>query len=144
MSYQPYSLVNQLHNEINRVFGASLTRGDEDAGAVAADWIPAVDIREDEDGYVLHADLPGVDPEAIEITMENGMLTLRGERASEAERRTNAFRRIERTSGRFFRRFSLPDSADADRITATGRHGVLEISIPKHEKVQPRRITVQQ
>lgn len=144
MSYQPYSLVNQLHNEINRVFGAGMARGDEDASAVAADWIPAVDIREDEDRYVLHADLPGVDPDAIDITLENGMLTIRGERTNEAEQRTHAFRRIERTTGRFFRRFSLPDSADADRVTATGRHGVLEISIPKHEKVQPRRITVKQ
>ena len=144
MSYQPYSLVNQLHHEINRVFGANLARADEDTGAVAADWIPAVDIREDQDRYVLRADLPGIDPNDIEITMENGMLTIRGERTSEVESQTHAFRRIERTTGRFFRRFTLPDSADADRISATGKHGVLEVTIPKHERVQPRRITVEQ
>ena len=143
MSYQPYSLVSQLHNEINRVFGAGLGRTDEDAGAVAADWIPAVDIREDQDRYVLHADLPGIDPKDIEITMENGVLTIRGERAHEADANTNAYRRVERTTGRFFRRFTLPDSADAERITATGKHGVLEITIPKHARVQPRRIAVE-
>lgn len=143
MSYQPYSLVNQLHNEINRVFGSMAGRDDE-SPAVTADWIPAVDIREDQDRYVLRADLPGVDPKDIEITMENGMLTIRGERANEVETKTTAYRRVERTTGRFFRRFTLPDSADAERISASGRNGVLEVTIPKHEKVQPRRIAVQQ
>jgi HSP20 family protein len=138
MSYQPYSLVNQLHNEINRVFGAN-----DEAGAVAADWIPAVDIREDQGRYVLRADLPGIDPKDIEITMENGVLTIRGERTNEVEAQTHAYRRVERTTGRFFRRFTLPDSADAERISATGKHGVLEITIPKHERVQPRRIAVE-
>ena len=92
---------------------------------------------------MLHADLPGIDPKDIEITMENGVLTIRGERAHEADANTNAYRRVERTTGRFFRRFTLPDSADAERITATGKHGVLEITIPKHARVQPRRIAVE-
>jgi HSP20 family protein len=142
MRYEPYSLVNQLHNEINRLFSAR--SADEDGtAAVTADWMPAVDIREDTDRYVLRADLPGVDPKDIEITMENGVLTIRGERTSETTSESGEFRRVERIAGRFFRRFTLPDTADADNISATGRNGVLEISIPKHAKVQPRRISVQ-
>lgn len=141
--YEPFSLVNQLHNEINRLFGANLARtGDEETAAVTADWIPAVDIREENDRYLLRADVPGVEPKDIEITMENGVLTVRGERTTEVNEDRDGYRRVERISGRFFRRFTLPDTADADNITATGRNGVLEIVIPKHAKVQPRRIAV--
>lgn len=144
LRHEPYSLVNQLHNEINRVFGLNTARGaDEETAAVTADWIPAVDIQEDADRYVLRADLPGVDPADIEITMENGMLTIRGDRSAERTIENGEYRRVERISGRFFRRFTLPDTADADKIAASGKHGVLEVTIPKHEKVQPRRISVQ-
>ncbi len=139
--YEPYNLVNQLHNEINRLFNART--GDEETAAVTADWIPAVDIREDEDRYLLRADLPGVDPKDIEITMENGVLTIRGERNEVRDEDRNGFRRVERISGRFFRRFTLPDTADAENISANGKNGVLEVTIPKHAKVQPRRIAVQ-
>lgn len=144
LRHEPYSLVNQLHNEINRVFGLNAAgTGNEETAAVTADWIPAVDIHEDTGRYLLRADLPGVDPKDIEITMENGVLTIRGERHDERSVENGGFRRVERISGRFFRRFTLPDTADADNISASGRNGVLEITIPKHEKVQPRRITVE-
>lgn len=91
-------------------------------------WISAVEIREDQEQYVVSTDLPGVDPNEIEVTVENGMLTIRGERGDR----------------RFHRRFVLPDSVDAERISASGRHGVLTVTIPKHERVQPRRIAVTQ
>lgn len=142
MRHPPYSLVDQLHNEINRLIGTH-TGADDGTAAVTADWMPAVDIREDADRYVLRADLPGVDPKDIEITMENGVLTIRGERTAETATDGSDFRRVERITGRFFRRFTLPDTADAENISASGRHGVLEITIPKHAKVQPRRIEVQ-
>lgn len=141
--YQPYGLINQLHSDINRLFGTNVIRGgDEDTAAVTADWVPAVDIREEQDRYLLRADVPGVDPKDIEITMENGVLTVRGERSTSVDEDRNGYRRVERFSGRFFRRFTLPDTADAENITATGNNGVLEIVIPKHAKVQPRRIEV--
>lgn len=144
LRHEPYSLVNQLHNEINRVFGMNGGRpGDEETGSVTADWMPAVDIHEDADRYILRADLPGVDPEAIEITMENGVLTIRGDRSAERSVENGEYRRVERISGRFFRRFTLPDTADAEKISASGKNGVLEVTIPKHAKVQPRRITVE-
>jgi HSP20 family protein len=140
--YQPLryaSGMSQLHNEINRLFDSF---GPENDSTPAVDWTPAVDVNEEENRYVLHADVPGVDPQEIEVTLEDGVLTIRGERRSEKNVDEKGFRRIERFSGSFYRRFTLPDTADADNISATTKNGVLELVIPKQEKVQPRRITV--
>lgn len=142
--YEPWRLADQLHNEINRVFGGwdgNLQAGDH-SEVVTADWIPSVDIKEEEERFVVHADIPGVDPKDIEITMEDNVLTLRGQRFAEKRDADSGFRRVERVSGQFFRRFALPDTADPDNISAHGKHGVLEIVIPKQERVKPRRIEV--
>ncbi len=104
----------------------------------AAAWTPRVDIREDEKCFVILADIPGVDPAGIEVSMDKGILAIKGERAP-AEGR---FSRQERSYGSFHRRFSLPDSADADGITANGKFGVLEIVIPKKAETTPRRIAI--
>lgn len=145
MRYQPatsrFGGLNQLHNEINRLFD-SLGSYDEEGGTPATDWMPAVDVTEEENRYVLHADVPGVDPNDIEITLENGVLTIRGQRAAGKTENGQGYRRVERMYGTFFRRFTLPDTADAEKISAQSKHGVLELVIPKQEKVQPRRITV--
>ncbi|MHB8406176.1 MAG: Hsp20/alpha crystallin family protein [Gammaproteobacteria bacterium] len=140
--YQPWGLASQLHNEINRLFDRNLAGQDTESGLTASDWVPAVDIKEEANRFVIHADVPGVDPKDIEITMEGGILTLKGERQSQAREEHDGYRRVERVSGQFFRRFTLPDTADAEGVSARGNHGVLEISIPKHAKAQPRRITV--
>lgn len=141
--YEPWSLLNQLSNEMNALMeGRDAALGDSSALATS-DWVPAVDIREEPDRYLIHADVPGVAPEDIEIHMENGVLSLKGERKREASEEREGYKRVERVYGSFYRRFSLPDTADADKISASSRNGVLEIVIPKQEKVQPRRITVQ-
>ena len=132
----------QLRDEINRLFN---NVGDGDTSGATASWVPAVDIHEYQDRFELAVDLPGVDPAAVEITLANGVLTLSGERNDEKsagsnERRSEA--RIERATGRFHRRFILPDSIDTEQIKASGRHGVLEVTIPKQAKAQPRRIKV--
>jgi HSP20 family protein len=145
MALSPYreSLpFTQLRDEINRLFN---TVDDGDTSAATASWVPAVDIHEYQDRFELAVDLPGVSPDAVEITLANGVLTLSGERSSVRAAENNARRsdaRIERATGRFHRRFILPDSIDTEQIKATGRHGVLEISIPKQAKAQPRRIKV--
>ena len=136
--YEPWSLMTQLHREMNRLFD----REEGEAAVAATDWVPAVDIKEEAQRFVLRADVPGVNPKDIEITMEEGVLTLRGERKAETRDEADGWRRVERVSGQFFRRFSLPDTADAEGVTARGSNGVLEIVIPKQAKVQPRRITV--
>ena len=141
--YDPWALVSQLQEDVNRLFNSRI-RDDGDSGRVAtADWAPAVDIVEAPDKFVLLADLPGVDPKDIEINMENGVLTIRGERSEDRLEKQADFKRVERVRGTFYRRFTLPDTADADGIAASTRNGVLQITIPKQEKVQPRRIKVE-
>ncbi|ROR34566.1 Hsp20/alpha crystallin family protein [Inmirania thermothiophila] len=144
MRVDPWNMLTQLQNEMNRLFESRLGL-DEGANGrvVTADWIPAVDIKEEDQRYVIHADVPGVDPKDIEVTMENGILTIRGKRELEREEEREGFKRVERARGTFYRRFSLPDTADAEKIAASMKNGVLEVVIPKKEQVQPRRITVQ-
>ena len=109
--------------------------------------MPAVDVREFVDRFELLVDLPGVDPKQVEITLDNSVLTLSGERRDEQSVEKNGLgeiqqQRRERLLGRFHRRFILPDTVDAEKVTATGRDGVLAISIAKQAKAQPRRISV--
>jgi len=137
--YDPWNMFDQIRKEMDR----ALTReGDESGSVVTSDWSPAVDIKEDENGFTIVADIPGVDPKDIDVHMENGMLTIKGERESEKKEEKEGYKRIERSYGSFYRRFSMPDSADADKIKAESKNGVLQITIPKQEKVQPRKISV--
>jgi HSP20 family protein len=138
--YQPWGLMRSLQEDLDRLFEQRLAM-DETAGSVA-NWTPPVDIQEEDERFVLHADIPGVKPEDIEVTMENGVLTISGNREETKRVEQNGYRRIERIAGRFFRRFTLPDTANADGIAAKSHNGVLEVIIPKHARVMPRRISV--
>lgn len=141
VSYEPWSLVNRLHRDLDQLMSRRLPTDSESYSAVA-DWVPAVDISEEADRFLLTADVPGVDPADIEVSMENGVLTLSGKREFTDRDEQHGYRRVERVSGTFFRRFTLPETADAEGITARSSHGVLEVSIPKQPKVMPRRINV--
>jgi HSP20 family protein len=136
--YEPWALVSRLQKEVDRLFGAPLTTA-TDSGA----WLPPVDIHEEATQFVLNVDLPGVDPKGVEITSDQGILTIRGQRHDARKDAREGFRRIERTSGEFQRRFSLPETADAQNIKAKFVNGVLEVSIPKVAQVQPHRIMVE-
>lgn len=140
--YQPWGLMHRLHHDLDRMLDRQWRDEDETASPVS-DWLPAVDIREEDRQFVLRADIPGVDPKNIEVTMEKGVLTLRGERHADMDIHDQAYRRVERASGSFYRRFSLPDTADSDRITAQSKLGVLEVIIPKHAEIQPKKIAIQ-
>lgn len=140
--YEPWNMLTRLQNEMNRLFDDRLPSTEDNGNVVTSDWIPRVDIKEEDKRFVILADIPGVDPKDIEVTMENGLLSIRGERASEKTEEDAGYKRIERTRGSFYRRFSMPDTADADKVSAHGKHGVLEIVIPKHERVQARKISV--
>jgi HSP20 family protein len=145
--YEPWNLLERFQDEYNRMGSLFdyLNRDLKDidnSNVVTSQWRPAVDIREEKDRFVILADFPGVDPKDIEITMEEGVLTIKGERASDKEEAHEGYTRVERVRGSFYRRFSLPDSADAEHIEAKGKNGVLEITLPKLEKDQPRKITV--
>ena len=102
-----------------------------------------MDIREEDQQFVLHADLPGVVAANIDVTLDNGLLTIRGRRMLEERDEQHGYRRIERVSGEFFRRFSLPDTADSQSVKARHSNGVLEVIIPKQPQVMPRRISVE-
>lgn len=139
--YEPWSLLNQLQRELERSLDAGRSGG-EGGSVSTAEWTPAVDIKEKADGYVFYADVPGVNPADIDVTMENGILTVKGARETEAHAVREGYKRIERVHGTFYRRFSLPDTADSDAITAKCSNGVLEIVIPKKSAVQPRKIVI--
>jgi HSP20 family protein len=136
--YEPWALVSRLQKDIDRLIAAPLSTA-ADSGA----WLPPVDIHEEPNQFLLHVDLPGVDPKAVEITSEQGVLTIRGQRNESNQVTAEGYRRIERIKGEFQRRFSLPETADMQNIKAKAVNGVLEISIPKVAQVQPRRITVE-
>jgi HSP20 family protein len=136
--YQPLDVLNQLHHQINQIFdGGART----DASSAAADWIPPADVQEFADRYVLSFDLPGVELNAIDVTLEKGILSVSGTRAHEAPKDVERSR-IERPRGRFHRRFTLPETVDAANVRATARNGVLEVTIPKQPKAQPRRVEI--
>lgn len=133
-----------LQSEIKHVFDRFFDQGSDtdESAVVTAQWVPRVDIKEEADQFVIYADLPGIDPADIEVQMDKGILSIKGERQEETKSESENFSRVERRYGSFHRRFALPDSADADGITAAGRHGVLEIRIPKRPAATPRRIQV--
>ncbi|MGI9273056.1 MAG: Hsp20/alpha crystallin family protein [Woeseiaceae bacterium] len=123
--FEPWSLVDRVNRDSQR------------------NWLPAVDIFEEKDRFVVRADVPGVDPNDVEVSMDKGILTVSGERVSEDRSDVDGVSRYERVAGRFLRRFSLPETADADGVKATIANGILDISIPKQAAVQARRITVE-
>jgi HSP20 family protein len=140
ITYDPLMNLQRFQRELNKLF----QEGEEgDTSKIAtSQWAPAVDIKEEDDRYLITADIPGVDPKDIEVTMAHGMLTIKGERKYAADEEKKGYRRVERIYGSFYRRFSLPDDCNAEKIAAAGKNGVLEITIPKQEKSQPRRISV--
>ena len=143
LRYHPYGNHQPVHEGIRQVFDRFFGNDETDqSDVVTSQWTPRVDIREEADRFVILADIPGVDPKNIEIQMEKGVLTLKGERNAEAKKETDKYTRVERTYGLFHRRFALPDSANPDGITATGKHGVLEIVIPKRPETAARRIQI--
>jgi len=132
--YEPWALLNRLHRELDQGF---------ETVARDATWSPAVDVHEEEQRFVLRADLPGVKPADIEITAEKGVLALRGARTFEQRNDDGHYSRVERVSGKFVRTFSLPENVQTDAIKASFKDGVLELTIPKQAKPEPRKIEVQ-
>lgn len=139
--YNPWLVRGNAHAQ--RVLDRFFNTVDTDAsGTATSAWTPRVDVREEASRFVIVADLPGINPADIEIQMDKGVLSLKGERKAETKEENAKLTRVERIHGSFERRFALPDSADAEGITAAGKNGVLEISIPKKPETTPRRIAI--
>lgn len=142
--YNPWHMQTQLQDELKQVLGKIFSVDESvQSNVVTSQWAPQVDIKEEPGRFVLHADIPGVDPKNIEIHMEKGILSIKGERKVETKEESEKYTRIERAHGIFYRRFSLPDAADQEGISASGKHGVLEIVIPKKAETTSRRIAIE-
>src|SRR5688572_27437413 len=131
--YEPWALINRLHRELDQAF----------EGGRETTWSPAVDIHEEANRFVVRADLPGMKPADINITAEKGVLTLRGERNFEQKEDDGHYSRVERVRGKFARSFTLPENVATAEIKAQFKDGVLELTIPKVAKPEPRRIEVE-
>jgi HSP20 family protein len=141
--YQPWSLMDRWRHEIDELF----TRSSDASLPLSAvtnstAWRPSVDLQEESDRFILRADVPGVELKDIEVSAEDGTLTIRGERLGREHVQSDGFEHIERVTGKFLRRFTLPDSARAEAIKARCADGVLEIEIPKQPRVEAKRIAV--
>lgn len=138
-NYRTEHPFGNLHRSISRIFDDRLFPA---VATEAAEWAPRVDIVEEENAYVLRADLPGVDANDIEITLDKNVLTIKGERASDETSEGQGFTRRERFTGSFVRKFTLPETADGDNISGSNANGVLTLTIAKRVEVQPRRIAI--
>lgn len=137
--WEPFRGANTLHEQLNRVFGDVLNRGEE---SNLTAWAPAVDIFETEHELVVKADLPDVDPKELDIRVENNILTIRGERKFEKKVNENNYLRVERSYGSFARSFSLANTVNSEAIKADYQNGVLTLNIPKREEAKPKQIKV--
>ncbi|HEV2321779.1 MAG TPA: Hsp20/alpha crystallin family protein [Gammaproteobacteria bacterium] len=142
--YQPRDFFRDMQNQLSLLMEGRLDDLllPESAGFDSKSWLPAVDIKEEADKFLVRADLPGVESKDIEVSLENGVLCINGKRESEVKDEKDGYRRVERVHGEFHRQFTLPESADPEKVAAKCDKGVLEISIGKSEARKPKRITV--
>jgi HSP20 family protein len=138
--YDPFRDVAGLSAEVDRLFRDAI--GGTRAPATAGAFAPALDVEETEDGFTLFVELPGVAPENVDLTLEENVLTISGERAFYDERTAESFRRVERSFGRFHRAIRLPDRVNGAGVEADYHDGLLTIRVPKAEEAKPRRIEV--
>ncbi len=135
----PWDSFREFRGELDRVFNSNYAA----LGDTATDWVPSVDIKEGKNAYKVSADIPGVEPKHIDVSLEDGVLTIKGERKEESKDEGEGYTKTERVYGSFYRRFTLPDTADAENISAKTEHGVLKLKIPKKEKALPKKISVE-
>lgn len=140
--YDPFRDLRSLQDEVNRLFSTNLPRAFGEEGIARGAWNPSVDIYENKDQIVLEAELPGMKREDFDLSIENNVITLRGERRFEKQDDSDNYHRVERSYGSFARSFTLPQTVQADEVTAEYRNGVLRVTMPKREEVKARRIEV--
>ena len=140
--YDPFRDLRTLQEEVNRLFSTNLTRAFDDEGIGRGAWAPTVDIYENKDQIVLEAELPGMKQEDFDLSIENNVITLRGERKFEKADETDNYHRVERSYGAFTRSFTLPQTVSAEGATAEYNNGVLRVTLPKREETKSRRIQV--
>ena len=140
--WDPFRELEDMSERLNRVFSRPSLRNSGKENLTVADWMPTVDISETDGEYLIKAELPEVKKEDVKVTVENGVLTLQGERRQEKEEKSKRFHRVERSYGSFVRSFSLPESVEESSVKADYKDGVLNLHLPKSEKVKPKAIDV--
>jgi HSP20 family protein len=140
--YDPFRDLHSLQDEVNRLFSTNLSRAFGEEGIARGAWNPSVDIYENKDQIVLEAELPGMKREDFDLSIENNVITLRGERRFEKKDESDNYHRVERAYGSFTRSFTLPQTVQAESVTAEYRNGVLRVVMPKREEVKARRIEI--
>jgi HSP20 family protein len=142
--YDPFRDLPSLQDEVNRLFSTNLNRAfGDDEGIARGAWNPTVDIYENKDQIVIEAELPGMNRDDFDLSFENNIITLRGERRFEKKDENDNYHRVERSYGSFTRSFTLPPTVSGEGITAEYRNGVLRVTLPKREEVKARRIEIQ-
>lgn len=139
--YEPLNVLNDINKLFEQTFFPQSNRSDN-SSLETSQWVPAVDIKEGKNDFKIKVDLPGIDKKDINISMDNGILSVQGTRVEEKKEEDDNFYRVERVSGNFYRRFALPDTADDENIQANMNKGVLEIVIPKKEVAKPKAIEI--
>lgn len=140
--WEPRHELSPLHRDLTRLFGTVFDSQTGERAPVARRWVPAVDLLEEDERYVLRADLPGLGEDDVKVELDGRLLTLSGERSFEQESSAGGYRRLERAGGSFSRSVRLPEGVDAEAVEASFEHGVLEVSIPKPEEAKPRRVAI--
>lgn len=140
--YDPFRDLRNLQEEVNRLFTGNIGRTYDDEGIARGSWNPSVDIYENKDQIVLEAELPGMNRDDFDLTVENNVITLRGERRFEKKEDTENYHRVERAYGSFSRSFTLPNTVTGEGATADYRNGVLRVTLPKREETKARRIEI--
>jgi HSP20 family protein len=142
--WEPVRELDSLQQEFSRVFGSFFDSlaGRPVNGAALRRWVPATDLVEHDDQYVLRSDLPGVNDGDVKVELEDNVLTISGQRRSEHEQRKDGYRRVERSFGSFSRSLTLPEGVDPEQIHASFERGVLEVTIPKPEQRKPHRVAI--
>jgi len=142
--WDPFKELDELHNRLARVLTGCATRtnGDSEEQITVAEWEPLVDISEDDNAYLVKAELPEIDKADVKVRLENGVLNISGERRWEKEEGNRKYHRLERAYGRFVRSFTMPDDADPDKVKAEFKDGVLRVTINKSERARARAIDV--
>jgi HSP20 family protein len=142
-TWNPFGELDEVQNRLGSFFGGTFPRfGNGNGGLKLADWSPQVDITEDEKEYLLKTDLPEMKKDEIKVDVENGVLSVSGERKAEKEEKNKKFHRIERSYGSFLRSFTLPEDADGAKVSADFKEGVLKVHLPKSPAAKPKAIEV--
>jgi HSP20 family protein len=140
--WEPSREIHSIQQEMNRLFGSYFDSPTAQAGVTGRRWIPAMDLVEEGEEYVLRADLPGVEEKDVKIELDDRVLEVSGQRSSSVEDRGEGYYRVERASGSFSRSLTLPEGIDPDAIKASFDKGVLEVRIPKPEERKPKRVSI--